>query len=182
VNDPSNPRDRPRFTPGNAPRCDGLAFIPLRATPLRSSLPPQGGHGYERKRLHSFGRFTPNDALYEHNLRDGCAADHSDPEDTGNGHSEGTRRVRNLAQVQGAIALCHTTPGCSPSVGLTAQIPQVGSISQGAYVFTYWADGSGNWTYTAVAQGSVFSPTGNDYWTDTSGVAHCGDWPGGAPC
>jgi Tfp pilus assembly protein FimT len=91
-------------------------------------------------------------------------------------------RVLNQAQVQGAIALCRATPGCSPSVGLTAQIPQVGTITQGAYVFTYWADGSGHWTYTAVAQGSVFSPTGNDYWTDTSGVLRCGDWPGGAPC
>jgi len=91
-------------------------------------------------------------------------------------------RVQNLAQVQGKIALCNATPGCSPSVGLTAQIPQVGTITQGAYIFTYWADGSGHWTYTAVAQGSIFSPMGNDYWTDASGVLHCGDWPSGAPC
>jgi Tfp pilus assembly protein FimT len=42
-------------------------------------------------------------------------------------------RVRNLAQVQGAIALCHATPGCFPPIGLTAQIPQVGPIMQGAY-------------------------------------------------
>lgn len=91
-------------------------------------------------------------------------------------------RVRNLAQVQGAIALCNATPGCLPSVGLTAQIPPAGTIKQDAYVFTYWADGSGHWTYTAVAQGSVFSPTGSDFWTDTSGVVRCGDWPGGAPC
>jgi type II secretory pathway pseudopilin PulG len=91
-------------------------------------------------------------------------------------------RVRNLAQVQAAIALCNATPSCSPSVGLTAQIPQVGTIAQGAYVFTYWEDGSGRWSYAAVAQGSVFSPTGNDYWTDTSGVVRCGDRPEGTPC
>src|ERR1700746_290480 len=29
------------------------------------------------------------------------------------------------------------------------------------------------------AQGAMFSPTGNDYWTDTPGVRHGGDW--GAP-
>jgi type II secretory pathway pseudopilin PulG len=91
-------------------------------------------------------------------------------------------RVRNLAQVQGAIALCNATPGCSPSVGLTAQIPLIGTIAQGAYVFTYWDDGLGHWTYTAVAQGSIFSPAGTDFWTDTSGVVHCGDWPTGAAC
>jgi hypothetical protein len=27
------------------------------------------------------------------------------------------------------------------------------------------------------AQGAMFSPTGNDYWTDTPGVRHGGDWP-----
>jgi hypothetical protein len=27
------------------------------------------------------------------------------------------------------------------------------------------------------AQGGVCSPTGNDFWTDTSGVRHGGDWP-----
>ena len=87
-------------------------------------------------------------------------------------------RVANLASVESAISLCNATPGCHPSVALTAQIPPLGStIRQGAFQYTFTNVGGGLWTYQATAIGSVFSPTGHDFWVGTAGILYCGDWP-----
>jgi len=91
-------------------------------------------------------------------------------------------RVLNLANVQSAIALCNSTPSCTPSVGLTAQVPMPGTIRQGAYQYTFTDLGGGLWSYQATATGSIFSPIGKDFWTSNSGVVYCGDWPRGSPC
>lgn len=87
-------------------------------------------------------------------------------------------RVANLASVESAISLCNATPGCHPSVALTAQIPPLGStVRQGAYQYTFTDLGGGLWAYQAAATGSVFSPTGHDFWVGTAGILYCSDWP-----
>jgi len=93
-------------------------------------------------------------------------------------------RVANLASVQSAIALCNSTPGCTPSVGLTAQVPaSATTIRQGAYLYTYSDLGGGFWNFQATATGSIFSPVGKDFWVGTAGIIYCGDWPNTAnPC
>ena len=88
-------------------------------------------------------------------------------------------RVRTMAAVQSAIAVCNRTPGCAVSVGLSAQVPNIEpgvsqSTQQGAFLYTYTNQGGGRWTYTAVAQGTVSSPAGTNFYVDTIGILRCG--------
>lgn len=81
-------------------------------------------------------------------------------------------RLRQIAQAEAAIVICAQTPGCTPSVGLTAIIPPDGStIRQSGYAFSFNLN-HGYWTYTAVPTVQGFSGTGTFY-IDFTGVCRC---------
>ena len=81
-------------------------------------------------------------------------------------------KLRQISQAEAAIAICAQTPGCTPSVGVTAIIPADGSvIQQSGYTFTFRLNG-GYWTYTAVPKTQGFSGV-ETFYIDYTGVCRC---------